>query len=488
MPTECSPQLTFWKVGKQQVTVDFEGGEIVTDAGLLAVRQFERELGILAGLADGWLDPRDRAAVTYDAEQVLTQLVYQILAGYSDANDANALRHDALFKSLLDLSPNDDDETLASGSTLARFQYGYTRRQKDVPIQDRQVLVEQQQARTGRIRRINDYLIDLFIRTRTTPPAYIVLDIDPTDDPTHGQQVLSFYHGYYGQHQYFPLLIFDGESGFPLAAWLRPGTVHASCGAVESLDAIVQKLRRAWPDVTIVLRGDSGLAVPEVYEYCEDNGLFYAFGYATNEVLKRRTDQLLKTVELAVRVWGDDMQTFRAFDDYQAGSWSRPRRIVVKIEANSIGVNRRFVVTNLSGDPRGLYRGFYVQRGDVPEKRIGELKNHLHADRLSAHGFMANGLRLGLHVVAFAIVVLLREACVVEAPEVARAEVGTIRARLFKAGARVRTSARRIWFHFSASWPSATLFRRVVAAMAKHVRNIRAACRSGPCAAALPLK
>jgi hypothetical protein len=488
MPTECSPQLTFWKVGKQQVAVDFKGGEIVTDAGLLAVRQFERELGILAGLADGWLDPRDRAAVTYDAEQVLTQLVYQILAGYSDANDANALRHDALFKSLLDLSPNDDDETLASGSTLARFQYGYTRRQKDVPIQDRQVLVEQQQARTGRIRRINDYLIDLFIRTRTTPPAYIVLDIDPTDDPTHGQQVLSFYHGYYGQHQYFPLLIFDGESGFPLAAWLRPGTVHASCGAVESLDAIVQKLRRAWPDVTIVLRGDSGLAVPELYEYCEENSLFYALGYATNEVLKRRTDQLLKTVELAVRVWGEDQQTFRAFDDYQAGSWSRPRRIVAKIEANSIGVNRRFVVTNLSGDPQGLYRGFYVQRGDVPEKRIGELKNHLHADRLSAHGFMANGLRLGLHVVAFAIVVLLREACVVEAPEVARAEVGTIRERLFKAGARVRTSARRIWFHFSASWPSATLFRRVVAALAEHVRNIRAACRSGPRTAALLLK
>jgi hypothetical protein len=116
--------------------------------------------------------------------------------------------------------------------------------------------------------------------------------------------VLSFYHGYYQQHQYFPLLIFDGQSGFPLGAWLRPGTAHAACGAVESLDAIVKKIRQTWPEVTIVVRGDSGLAVPEMYEYCEANGLFYAFGYATNEVLKRRTDQLLKTVELAVRVWG----------------------------------------------------------------------------------------------------------------------------------------------------------------------------------------
>jgi hypothetical protein len=484
MPTDCSSQLTFWKVARQQVTVDFQGGEIVTDAGLLAVRQFERELGVLAGLAEGWLDPRDQAAITYDAEHVLTQVVYQIMAGYCDANDANALRHDALFKTLLDLSP-DDEQTLASGSTLARFQYGYTRRQHGLPIQERPVLLEQQRARTGRIRRINDYLVELFLRTRTTPPSYIILDIDPTDDPTHGQQVLSFYHGYYEQHQYFPLLIFDGQSGFPLGAWLRPGTVHAACGAVESLDAIVQKIRRVWPEVVIVVRGDSGLAVPEMYEYCEKNGLFYAFGYATNEVLKRRTDQLLKTVELAVRVWGEDLQKFLAFDDYQAGSWSRPRRILAKVEANRVGSNRRFVVTNLCGDPQGLYRGFYVQRGDVPEKCIGELKNHLQADRLSAHGFMANGLRLGLHTLAFAILVLFREACAVEAPEVARAEVGTIREKLFKVGARATTSARRIWFHFSTSWPFATLFRRVVVALAAHVRRIRAACRAGPDATAL---
>lgn len=488
MSTECSAQLTFWKIAQQQVTADFQGGEIVTDAGLLAVRQFERDLGILAGLAQDWLDPRDQAAITYDAEQVLTQVVYQILAGYADANDANALRHDALFKTLLDLSPSDEEQTLASGSTLARFQYGYTRRQHRVPLEEREVLLEQQDARSGRIRRINEYLIELFLRTRVTPPPFIILDLDPTDDPTHGQQVLSFYHGYYGQHQYFPLLIFDGQSGFPLGAWLRPGTVSASCGAVESLELIVQKLRRVWPEVTIVVRGDSGLAVPEMYEYCEANGLLYIFGYATNEVLKRRTNQLLKTVELAVRVWGEDQQRFLAFDDYQAGSWSRPRRILAKLEANHLGTNRRFVVTNLSGDPQGLYHGFYVQRGDVPEKRIGELKNHLQADRLSAHGFRANGLRLGLHALAFAIVVLFREACAAKVPELARAEVGTIREKVFKVGARVQTSARRIWFHFSASWPYAALFRRVVVALANHARRLQAACRGQPSRGLLLLK
>jgi hypothetical protein len=488
MKTGCSGQLTFWKVEKQQVTVDFEGGEIVTDAGLLAVRQFERRLGVLDGLARRWPDPRDQGAITYAAGQVLAQLVYQILAGYSDANDANALRQDALFKTLLDLSPDDEEQTLASGSTLARFQYAYTRRERHLPIQQRPVLLEQQDARTGRVRQINDYLPELFIRTRTAAPAYVILDLDPTDDPTHGQQVLSFYHGYYQQHQYFPLLLFDGASGFPLGAWLRPGKVHASCGAVEALDVIVRKLRRAWPDVTILVRGDSGLAVPEMYEYCEENGLLYAFGYATNEVLKRRTDRLLKAVELAVRVWGDDLQKFVAFDDYQAGTWSRPRRILAKVEANRMGTNRRFVVTNLSGDPQGLYHGFYVQRGDVPEKRIGELKNHLHADRLSAHGFLANAMRLGLHAVAFAIMVLFREACAEDVPELAHAEVGTIRQKVLKVGARVRTSARRIWFHLSASWPFAELFRRVCAALERHASRIAAVCRTGPPTHVLMLK
>ena len=488
MPTECSPQLTFWKIEKQQVTVDFQGGEIVTDAGLLALRQFERELGVLAGLADGWLDPRDPQSITYDAEHVLTQAVYQILAGYCDCNDANALRQDALFKTLLDLSPGDAEQTLASGSTMARFQYGYTRRQHDVPLDQREVLLEQQEARTGRIRRINEYLPELFLRTRTAPPAHVVIDLDPTDDPTHGQQVLSFYHGHYEQHQYFPLLLFDGQSGFPLGAWLRPGTVHASCGAVECLDLVVRKLRQAWPHVTILVRGDSGLGVPEMYQYCEENGLLYAFGYGTNEVLKRRTNRLLKTVEFAARMWGEDVQRFVAFDDYQAGSWTRPRRILAKVEANRMGTNRRFVVTNLSGDPKGIYHGFYVQRGDVPEKRIGELKNHLHADRLSAHGFFANGLRLGLHVVAFAILVLFRGACAAEVPELATAEVNTIRQRLFKVGARVRTSARRIWFHFSASWPFAELFGRVVDALARHVERIRQAARNGSALRPLLLK
>lgn len=485
METGCFEQLAFWMIDKQQVTADFQGGQIVSDAGLLPVRNFERRLGIIRDLAFRFPDPRTQDDVTYSTETVLGQLVYQILGGYVDANDAGALRNDLLFKSLLDLSP-EVEVTLASGSTLSRFQYAFTRRELGLPIEERPAFLEQQDAYTARVRLLNEYFPELFIRTRTRRPPYVIIDLDPTDDPTHGQQVLSFYHGYYDQHQYFPLLLFDGESGFPLGAWLRPGKVHASSGAVEALEMVVEQLRAAWPGITIIIRGDSGLAVPEMYEYCEENGLLYAFGYGSNAVLKRRTDWLLHSVEFAVQMWGEPIQKFLAIEDYQAESWSRPRRIVAKVEANSIGTNRRFVVTNLSGDPQGIYRGFYVQRGDVPEKRIGELKNHLQADRLSSHGFRANAMKLGLHVLAFAIMVLFREAMREDVPELANAEVGTIREKILKVGARVQSSVRRIWFHFSGTWPMRQLFVRVCRALERHAARIEEAHRAALPALLLP--
>lgn len=488
MKTRCAEQLTFWRIGRQEVTADFQGGEIVSDAGLLPIRNFERQLGILSGLAQRWPDPRSQKLVTYRAEHVLTQLVYQILAGYADSNDANPLRHDALFKTLLDLPPDAPDRHLASGSTLARFHYAYTRRQCELPAAERPAFFEQREARLDRVQLLNDYLVELFVRTRRKAPPYVIVDLDPTDDPTHGQQLLTGFHGYYGQYQYFPLLLFDGQSGFPLGAWLRPGTVHASCGAVQALDEVVEALRKVWPEVMILVRGDCGLAVPEMYDYCEQNGLFYALGYASNAVLKRRTARHLETVRLAAKVWGQSVQHFEVLEDYQADRWPHPRRVLVKLEANSQGTNRRFVVTNLSGDPQGLYHGFYVQRGNVPERPIGQWKNDLEGDRLSAHGFTANAMRLGLHTLAYAIMVLFREAMADEVPELTTAEVGTIRQRLLKVGARVTTSARRIWFHLSASWPMRELFVRVCLALDRYVASLIPARRVGPLVAVAALK
>jgi len=473
MATDCSHQLTFWEMGSQQVTVDFNGGRIVTDAGLLPLRLLDKQLGVVSTIAARLPDPRTQKFVTHTREALLTQEVYQILAGYPDGNDAQTLRHDALFQTLVGGTP-DGERTLASGSTLNRFHHAYTRRQAELPLAERPVLGEIDAALTQRLRILNDYLPELFIRTRPTPPAFVILDVDPTDDPTHGQQVLSFFHGYFDQHQYFPLLVFDGESGFPLAAWLRPGTVHASCGVVETLRRLVAALRTAWPDVLILVRGDTGLAVPELYEFCEAEGLLYAIGYSSNDVLKERIAAALSDLETYYAFYRHRepaVQRFEVIEDYQADSWSRPRRIVAKIEINRHGVNRRFVVTNLSGQGQGIYHGFYVQRGDVPEKPIGELKNGLHMDRLSFHRFRANGMKLLEHTLAYALAVLHREATAA-LPEVAKAEVSTLRQKLWKVGAVVQTSVRRIWFHFSETWPHRELFVRVYQAVQAFVQRL----------------
>jgi Transposase DDE domain group 1 len=475
MQTDCPRQLTFWKLGKQEVTATFDGARVVSDAGLLSVRAFEKELHILADVAQRLADPRAQKFVVHTKEAVLTQRVYQILAGYPDGNDAQALRDDALFRTLLDIDP-DGERGLASGSTVNRFHSAYTRRQAELPPEERPVLLEQQAALSERLQIINDYLPELFIRTRRTRPAFLILDVDASADPTHGQQVLSFFHGYFDQHQYFPLLVFDGETGFPLAAWLRPGTVHASCGAVDVLRGIVTQLRAAWPGVLILIRGDTGFAVPGLYEYCEGEGLLYAFGYASNAVLRARTDPLLADLETYYHWygrWQPEVQRFEVVDDYQAETWSQPRKIVVKLEINPCGTNRRFVVTNLPGDPQGIYHGFYVHRGDVPEKPIRELKGGLAMDRLSCHRFRANALRLLEHVLAYAIAALYREATAAAVPEMARAELSTWRQRLWKVGAVVVTSVRRIWFRLSATWPLQALFVRVHEAALQFVQELR---------------
>lgn len=483
MATDCRAEFTLWKVGPQEVHVDFSGGRIVSDAGLLALRDFDKRIGFVAGLAQRWPDPRAQKYVTHSAEALLTQQIYQILGGYADWNDAQPLRDDPLFRTLVGVSP-DQKQSLASGSTLARFHQAYTRRDAELPAEERPVLLEQQAALCRRIAIGNEHLVETFVRTRRQPPRYLILDLDATDDPTHGQQVLSGYHGYFGQHQYFPLLVYDGVSGFPLGAWLRPGTVHASCGAVATLSTLIAQLRRAFPGVRILVRGDTGFAVPEMYDFCEQESLWYVFGYASNAVLQARTDPWLADLEEYYHWYGryePHVQRFEVIHDYQAQTWPRPRRIIAKIEINPCGTNRRFLVTNLPGHPRSIYQRVYVQRGDVPESPIGELKKGLRGDRLSSHRFRANGMKLLEHMLAYALVVVYREAVAEAVPELARAEVTTWRQLMWKVGARVVTSARRIWFHFSETWPFRSLWIRAHRAARAFVERLQLSReRAGP--------
>jgi hypothetical protein len=483
MTDEQDSHFTLWTIGSQPIQLTFEGGRIVSDAGLLAVRALEKPLGVIAELGRRLPDPRSPKYIEHSAEALLTQAVYQILAGYPDFNDAEELRHDPLFQILADVSP-DADDPLASPSTLARFQYAYTRRQAELPLEERPVLREVGAARTGRIKILNDYLVDLFIGTRRAAPAEIIRDVDASDDPVHGHQSLSGYHGYYRQHQYLPLFVYDGATGFPLASWLRPGTVHASCGAIDILKGVVAKLRAAWPGVHIRVRSDNGLAVPGLYDYCEANGLSYALGYASNAVLQRATEQALADLELYYAFYGRRepvVQRFESLTGYQADSWPHPRRIVAKIEIGPQGSQRRFVVTDRTDPPAVVYRDFYVQRGGVPEQPIGELKNGLRADRLSACGFCANSFRLLVHTLAYAIVVLFREAAAA-VPEAATATVSTWRQRLGKVGAVVVTSTRRIGLHRSESWPYRDWWGRVHEAVQGFVARFQGRAGAAPAA------
>lgn len=472
--TECMTQKVLFEVGSQRVTADFDGGQVVTDAGLLAIRQLDLELGVLAGAARCFPDPRAQDLITHSVEQLLTQRVYQALGGYHDGNDAQWLRSDPLYQTLAGVSP-DADAPLASGSTCNRFLNAYTRREGERPPEDREVIYEQRQAQIDRIIGLNKYLVDLYIRTRRVRPERIIIDVDPTDDPAHGRQQLTLWHGYYDQNQYYPVLAFDGDSGLPLAAWLRAGNSGAACGVVDILREIVDHLRGVWPDIRILLRGDCGVGGPQVYEYCEAAGLSYAVGYAANEVLKRRTRDEMVHVDIVTWAYGRPHRQFQTFDDYQAGSWDRPRRVIAKLETTAtLEGNRRFLVTNMTESPQFIYEEFYCRRGDVPERSIGELKQGLGIDRLSSHRFLNNAQKLLIHVLAYSLWVLFREANAA-VPEIARAELPTAQARLFKVGALVECSVRRIWVRFSTTWPFRSVFQRACDAVEQFASEVRAA-------------
>jgi hypothetical protein len=457
-------QMVLWSLGRKEVTVDFSAEQVVTDTGLLTLRKLDRELGILAEAASRLSDPRAQRWVVHDAERLLVQQVYQLLGGYFDANDSNVLRNDPLFQTLAEVSPS-DEQPLASGSTVSRFKYAYTRRQRHLPVEERTIEQECQAAKCQRIAALNQFLVETFVKTRRVKPTRIILDLDASDDPAHGQQQLTFWNGYFDQQQYFLLLAFDGESGFPLGAWLRPGKAHASWGAVEALQGIVPALRAMWPDVEIVVRGDAGYGVPELYEYLEQNGLKYVIGYTSNAVLKRRTELLSNYTQAYAKLHDEPCCRFTQFNDYQAESWSRPRRIIAKCEVTAQGgPNRRFVVTNLSDRPEEVYHGLYVKRGNYPERGIQELKHGLQMDRLSSHRFFANAFTLQCHVLAYALWILFQEANS-EVPEIAHCQLRTVQRKLFKVGALAHISVRRIWFRISATWPGRQLLARVCEAV-----------------------
>lgn len=432
----CHKQLDLGRVFNLDIIADFEGGDITSDAGGLLVREVDLQYRITEAAAAALSDTRQSGKVDHGLLDLLRQRVYQIVLGYEDQNDADDLRRDPSLKTMVGRRPQTDPD-LGSQPTLSRFENA---RDND------------------ELYRLCEVLLDLYVQAHPRDRKTIVLDIDGTDDPTHGQQEFTFYHGYYEQYMYHPLFVFDGESGFPLAAVLRPGNTHSGHRSTAIIKRVVARLREAWPEAVIFLRADAGFALPELYEFCEQNDIRYVIGLITNDRLRKRVTDLARKVEADFQQTGQKQRAFTSFW-HRAGSWPYARRVVAKVERLHQGLNQRFVVTNLGLEPHIVYDWIYTQRGEA-ENRIKELKNQLGADRLSCHRFKANQFRLIMHTLAYCLVLMLRRHLV--ETELETAQVDTIRLKLLKIGARVRQTARKVWFHLASGYPYGELLARTL--------------------------
>jgi hypothetical protein len=430
--TECTPTpLPFATLNGRRVEADFSGGALTTDAGALLLREADKRLGLLDALDHCLPDPRDPALITHPQRALLAQRVFGIAAGYEDLNDHQRLRHDPLWQALAEYDP-DPDQPLASAPTLCRLE---------------------NRASRAALVRMAAALVEQFIASHQRPPQCPVLDFDATDDPVHGAQEGRFFHGYYDAYCFLPLYVFCGEQ--LLVAYLRPSNIDASLHARAILNLLVRRLRRAWPEVRIIVRGDSGFCRWRLMRWCDSHGVGYILGLARNSRLQDLAAPLMS--EAAAR-WEATRQPQRLFGtlSYAAGSWDRPRRVIVKAEHNAGGDNPRFVVTNLPGDPQGLYDEVYCARGEM-ENRIKEQQLMLFADRTSCHKFLANQFRLLLSAAAYVLVEAVRRLGLA-GTELARAQVSTIRLRLFKVAGLVQVSVRRVYVRLASGFPLRELF------------------------------
>lgn len=436
MNTVCHKQLRFGSLFGKEVIADFEGGRITSDAGALLLRELDERYGLSEAVAKTLGDPRDPTRVIHECGVLVRQRIFSIAMGYEDTNDSTTLRSDPALKASSGRLPETSGD-LASQPTLCRFENRVTRRD---------------------LRRLADRLFSLYLQAHPGLRDVIVIDIDATDDPTHGHQQLSFFHGYYDEHMYHPLLVFDGLTGFPMACVLRAGNTHASHGSAAVLKRIIKRLKRAYPGAQIVLRADAGFAIPSLYRFCEKEDIHYVIGLITNDRLRAKGAGLLDRAEDGFTETGAKQRLFGAFW-YRADSWKRSRRVVAKAEYTEKGQNQRFLVTDLGLKPERIYDDIYVLRGDI-ENRIKELKLELKADRLSCHRFLANQFRLHLHVFAYCLFLLMRKH--LEGTELENAQVNTLRIKLIKIGARIRETSRRIWIHMASGYPYGSLFALVL--------------------------
>lgn len=385
MNSQSAAQVSFGFLGRKPVVVEVADCQLTSDAGLLPIREFDEFFGFTRQFADAIRDLRRSGSVTHSCLEMARSRIYGILADYEDQNDHDTLRHDPVFKVINGVSL---EETLASQPTHSRFENSI-----DIPS----------------LNRLRDVLIDQFIDSFDSTPNRITLDIDTFDDPTHGDQQLTFFHGYYDQYQYQSRIITCAENDMAVMPCLLFGTAAASLGAADDLKYLVDRLRAVWPDLDIEFRADSGFGVPEMFEMCERLRVWYTIGFGMNSVLKEHSNELMSQVLKTFEETGEPQRCFMYLTDYQSRSWTAPRLTIIKCEANHEGINRRVIITNRPGttiSPKGIYEA-YADHGEC-ENRNKELKCGFHTDRLSDHRYMANLFRLYLHLQAHNLLIRVR--------------------------------------------------------------------------------
>jgi Transposase DDE domain group 1 len=436
MPAELATPLHLAPVGDKAVDLDFDGGRLSSDAGLVLLQDPDEQLGLTRALAAVLQDPRDPRRIHFTLHDLLKQRVLQIAAGYEDANDANTLRHDPIFKLLLGRLP-DTGAPLASQPTLSRFENHVSRTE---------------------LYRMARVLVEQFLASYARPPQLIVLDFDDTEDPVHGEQEQARYDGYYGGYCFLPLHLYEGLSG-RLITTIFKAKRFTGTQMLSVLKRLVKRLRQAWPDTLLIFRGDSHFAYPEVMQWIEAQAdLSYVTGLTSNAVLQTLARD---AVEQAKRAYERDRGKITRFHStrYQAGTWSHSRRVVIKVEVSNQGVNTRFVVTDMEqARTKVLYQHIYCARGQA-ENESKDHKRYLKSDRTSCHRFEANQFRLFLHSAAYVLLDTLRREVFKTAPW-ACATLETIQLRLLKLGARVQELTDRITISLPSSCPVAPVLRR----------------------------
>jgi hypothetical protein len=447
--TECNQSsFGFEACGRREIVARFDGGTISSDGGAFLLRQTDKRLNLLPRLTECFLDRRKQSQVEHSVLEMLSQRIYGLALGYEDLNDHEQLRNDPVFAVLA--GREEVEQPLAGKSTLNRMELGSGEADRYKKISFRKEALD-------------ELLVKLFVESHAQAPEQIILDMDTTDLPLHGHQEGRFFHGYYDCYCYLPLYVFCGEQ--VLCARLREANHDAAFGCREEIERIVAQIRAAWPNVKIILRGDSGFCRNELMSWCESQGVDFVFGMARNQKLRRIIGAEMNEATLQWKQTGKAARVFTEFE-YQTkktkkGGWDHRRRVAAKAEHIDGKENPRFVVTSLTSaqwPAQALYEELYCARGDM-ENRIKE-QFSLFAYRVSAETIRANQLRLYLSTMAYILVSGLRRLGL-KATALAEAQVSTIRTKLLKIGAQIRVTVRKVWISMASSYPWQDLYQQV---------------------------